>query len=109
MILYQTKPNLDGLCDFISSVVADQPRTTALVMLVMVDLIKHQGDSPANIIERATGERSNSTAEGCIARMKTMGLCDVVPSPYQGGVTGRRQVFLTSKAAKMLRLEAAPC
>lgn len=104
-MLYETTPRVEDLCRFVGHVLSEHPRTNALMLLVAVDLIHHQGDSPANIYERTTGARSSTAAENCITRLRRMGFCQMAIGEYQGGATGRRQVFLTDKAALLLRLE----
>jgi hypothetical protein len=103
-MLYEATPRVDGLCRFVGEVLAEHPRTNALMLLVAVDLIHNQGDSPANIYERTTGMRASTAAENCITRLRSMGFCELAEGEYQGGASGRRQVFLTEKAASLLEL-----
>jgi hypothetical protein len=103
-MIFESTPHVEGLCRFVGEVLAEHPRTNALMLLVAVDLINNQGDSPANIYERTTGARASTAAENCITRLRSMGFCELADGEYQGGASGRRQVFLTAKAASLLEL-----
>lgn len=103
-MLFEARPRIEALCSFVGHVLAEHPRTNALMLLVAVDLIKNQGDSPANIYERTTGMRASTAAENCISRLRGMGFCRLEESEYQGGASSRRHVYLTAKAAELLEL-----
>lgn len=109
MNLNECEPGNDVSCAFIGSVVCEQPRSAALIMLVLEDRIEHQDNHSANIIEHVTSDHFDSTVEVYISRAKTMGPCEVIPCLYLLVVSRSRQVFMTPEAAELLKLEAAPC
>lgn len=80
------------------------PKTSVIVLSIIMDIVRNQGDSPANIGERVLDNRDSSTVQGMIKKLEGMGWLVLHEVQYQHGQYPRKQVYLSSKLAELLEL-----
>lgn len=83
------------------------PRTTVLMLQVLLDVVRHQGDSPANISDRLVNDRDSTTVQGHLKKLAQWGWIELVDAEYQSGESPRKNVFLTLAGAELLQLNVA--
>ncbi|MCG7556336.1 hypothetical protein [Pseudoalteromonas sp. Of11M-6] len=80
------------------------PKTSAITISIIMDIVRHQGDSPANIGDRLFDNRDSSTVHGVIKKLEKMNWIRLDEVQYQHGAYPRKQVYLTSLLAELLEL-----
>lgn len=108
MQIYSSRLGVKGVEKFCQFVLQQTPRAVCLYALIVMDIVRHQGDSPADIVERTTGDRGNSSAETMIRKLADWGLVQIYELKGQErvGKTSRRAVYLTAQGAELLNLRA---
>lgn len=106
MIKYTPRLNIDGVYKFTEFMMNECPRISCLAVRVLIDIIRNQGDSPANIIQRTTGDRSSTSAESIIKRLEQLNICTLeeLSSNERIGEPARKRVYITPYCAELLGL-----
>lgn len=90
----------------ITALVDRGPRNSALLLQVLLDVARHQGDSPANISDRLVSDRDSTTIQSMLKKLSGWGWVELVDAEYQSGESPRKNVFLTISGADLLQLNA---
>ncbi|WP_339145240.1 hypothetical protein [Pseudoalteromonas galatheae] len=80
------------------------PKSSVISIRVLLDIVSHQGDSPANIGDRLVDNRDSTSVQNAIIKLEKMGWFKIHQTEYKNGPYPRKQVFLTSKLAELLEL-----
>lgn len=106
MLIYNSRLGALGVENFCQYALQQTSRAGCLYVLIMMDIVRNQGDSPADIVERATGDRGNSSAETIIRKLAEWGLVkiDELSGRDRIGTSARRAVYLTKNGADLLNL-----
>ncbi|WP_339145259.1 hypothetical protein [Pseudoalteromonas galatheae] len=88
----------------IKTIHKESPKTSAITISIIMDIVRNQGDSPANIGDRLFDNRDSSTTHGVIKKLEKMNWIRLHEVQYQHGAYPRKQVYLTSQLAELLEL-----
>lgn len=104
---FNSKLTADGIYKFTELMMNEAPRISCLAVRVLIDIVRNQGDSPADIIERTTGDRDSTSAENMIKRLEQLNVCEIesLSGNERVGQTARKQVYLSAFGAELLGLK----
>lgn len=101
---YAGRLTLAGIDAAMAAIIERSNRSTVILLQTLLDVARHQGDSPANISERLTGDRDNTSVQQQIAKLTGYGWIELVETQYQHGEYPRKLAFMTQKGASLLKL-----
>ena len=101
---YPGRLTLAGIDAALIAMLERSNRSTLVLAQVFIDVARHQGDSPANISERLTGDRDNKSVQQQLSKLATYSWVELVGTQYQHGENPRELVFLTQQGAEILKL-----
>ena len=101
---YAGRLTLAGIDTAMAAIIERSNRSTVILLQTLLDVARHQGDSPANISERLTGDRDNTSVQQQIAKLTGYGWIELVETQYQHGEYPRKLAFMTQKGASLLKL-----
>ncbi len=104
---YTSRLTTDGIYKFTELMMNESPRISCLAVRVLIDVVRHQGDSPADISERTTGDRGSTSAENMIKRLAQLKICEIeaLSGDERVGQTARKQVYISAFGAELLGLK----
>lgn len=103
---YAGRLTLTGIDAALSAIIERSNRSTVILVQTLLDVARHQGDSPANISERLTGDRDNTSIQQQLAKLAGYGWIELVETQYQHGEYPRKLAFMTPEGAALLKLNA---
>lgn len=101
---YPGRLTVKSIDSAITALVERGARNTALLLQVLLDVARHQGDSPANISDRLVSDRDSTTIQGMLKKLVQWGWIELVDVEYQHGESPRKNTFLTAAGAELLML-----
>jgi hypothetical protein len=101
---YSGRLTLTSIDAALAAMIERSNRSTIILAQTLLDVARHQGDSPANISERLTSERDNTSIQQQLSKLSGYGWLELVDTQYQHGEYPRKLVFLTPAGAELLRL-----
>lgn len=107
MQLFSSKLTTDALFRFTGLMMERAPRRSCLVLRILIDIVRNQGDSPADVMDRCVGDRDNSSADSAIRCLLALGICELINVSGQEriGETARRRIYITAYGAELLSLQ----
>lgn len=102
---YAARLTLAGVDAALAAIVERSNRSTVVLVQTLLDVARHQGDSPANISERLTGDRDSNTILQQLAKLVSYDWVELVETQYQHGEYPRKLAFLTEAGAELLKLD----
>ncbi|WP_196160884.1 MarR family transcriptional regulator [Reinekea sp. G2M2-21] len=93
-----------GIQQMTNELYTNSPRTSVLALSVLIAIVNQQGVSPAEISQQVTNDRNSSSVQTIIKRLESWELVQLVDVPYKHGEHPRKELWLTTKAAKMFQL-----
>lgn len=106
MKTYKRKISLASLENFIAFAIENNTRNSCILIAVLIEIIKDQGASPADIMEKVVGHRESSNVEKYIHLLADWGYVRLIETTREERQLSpaRKTVWLTDEGARHLAL-----